>query len=211
MVAVCQGTKSKNDMIVEAVEQYKDMYVRAKMNFAKVISVMIGVNLIKRRLRLTHVRAFGSTSKEMVDRTRAEIIDGAAHREALEETTAMAAHLPLEETAGMEGMEEEDVRQREILGVPRHLDGRMPQAGQVELLLANLQDQSATATTVGLPCDDRFSRPVSSSLYPQFRSVGCRFPASSRCPRARPDMYTPTATVVSCAPDNSTTGSDRWP
>ncbi|KAI0256361.1 DNA topoisomerase [Lactifluus subvellereus] len=38
MAAVCQGTKSKNDMIVEAVEQYKDMYVRAKSNFAKVIS-----------------------------------------------------------------------------------------------------------------------------------------------------------------------------
>ncbi|KAH9979024.1 DNA topoisomerase [Lactifluus volemus] len=38
MAAVCQGTKSKNDMIVEAVEQYKDMYVRAKTNFAKVIS-----------------------------------------------------------------------------------------------------------------------------------------------------------------------------
>jgi DNA topoisomerase-3 len=48
MVAVCQGTKSKNDMIVEAVEQYKDMYVKAKMNFAKVISVIIGVNFIKR-------------------------------------------------------------------------------------------------------------------------------------------------------------------
>ena len=39
MVAVCQGTKSKNDMIIEAVEQYKDMYVRARANFAKVISV----------------------------------------------------------------------------------------------------------------------------------------------------------------------------
>jgi hypothetical protein len=61
-------------------------------------------------MRLTHVRAFGSTSKAMVDRTRAEIIDGAVHLEAQEEITAMAAHLPLEETAGMEGMEEEDVQ-----------------------------------------------------------------------------------------------------
>ena len=41
MVAVCQGTKSKNDMIIEAVEQYKDMYVRARANFTKVISVMM--------------------------------------------------------------------------------------------------------------------------------------------------------------------------
>ncbi|KAH8979214.1 prokaryotic type I DNA topoisomerase [Lactarius akahatsu] len=39
MIAVCQGTKSKNDMIVEAVEQYKDMFVRARANFAKVTSV----------------------------------------------------------------------------------------------------------------------------------------------------------------------------
>ncbi|KAH9008050.1 DNA topoisomerase, partial [Lactarius deliciosus] len=38
MIAVCQGTKSKNDMIVEAVEQYKDMFVRARANFAKVTS-----------------------------------------------------------------------------------------------------------------------------------------------------------------------------
>jgi DNA topoisomerase III len=43
MAAVCQRTKSKNDMIVEAIEQYKDMYVKAKANFAKVISVISGV------------------------------------------------------------------------------------------------------------------------------------------------------------------------
>lgn len=43
MVAVCQGNKSKNDMIIEAVEQYKDMYVRARANFTKVISVMMDI------------------------------------------------------------------------------------------------------------------------------------------------------------------------
>jgi len=48
MVAVCQGTKSKNDMIVEAVEQYKDMFVRARANFAKVISVMKDVSYMER-------------------------------------------------------------------------------------------------------------------------------------------------------------------
>jgi DNA topoisomerase-3 len=48
MVAVCQGTKSKNDMIVEAVEQYKDMYIRARTNFAKVISVMMNVYCMER-------------------------------------------------------------------------------------------------------------------------------------------------------------------
>jgi hypothetical protein len=48
MVAVCQGTKSKNDMIVEAVDQYKDMFLRARANFDKVITVMINVNCMER-------------------------------------------------------------------------------------------------------------------------------------------------------------------
>jgi hypothetical protein len=30
-------------MIIEAVEQYKDMYVRARANFTKVISVMMDI------------------------------------------------------------------------------------------------------------------------------------------------------------------------
>ncbi|KAI0268849.1 DNA topoisomerase [Gloeopeniophorella convolvens] len=38
VVAVCEGTKTKNDMIVEAVDQYKDMYLKARTNFEKVIS-----------------------------------------------------------------------------------------------------------------------------------------------------------------------------
>ena len=40
MVAVCQGTKSKEDMITEGVFEYKDMFVRARANFDKVVSVM---------------------------------------------------------------------------------------------------------------------------------------------------------------------------
>ena len=44
MVAVCQGTKSKNDMIVEAVDQYKDMFIRARANFDRVITVKMNVN-----------------------------------------------------------------------------------------------------------------------------------------------------------------------
>jgi Zn-finger domain-containing protein len=148
MAAVCQGTKSKNDMIVEAVEQYKDMYVRAKTNFAKVISVMIGVNFIKCRSRLTHVRAFGSTLKGIIDRMRAAIIDEAVHRVALVDITTMAALLPLTEGVGVE---EEGARRREILEVPQYLDDRTPQTGQVELPPAKVQDQGAIATTVRLP------------------------------------------------------------
>lgn len=39
MVQICQGTKTKNEMLAESVEQYKDMFIRAKGEFAKVISV----------------------------------------------------------------------------------------------------------------------------------------------------------------------------
>ena len=53
MVAVCQGTKSKNDMIVEAVEQYKDMFVRTRNNFAKVTSVILSHDTNHQPIRLT--------------------------------------------------------------------------------------------------------------------------------------------------------------
>lgn len=53
MIAVCQGAKSKNDMIVEAVEQYKDMFVRARANFDKVTSVMMNIGFTK------HQQQFG--------------------------------------------------------------------------------------------------------------------------------------------------------
>ncbi|TFY76359.1 hypothetical protein EWM64_g7651 [Hericium alpestre] len=39
MVQVCQGTKTKADMLTEGVEQYKEMFVKAKRDFDKVISV----------------------------------------------------------------------------------------------------------------------------------------------------------------------------
>lgn len=73
MVAVCQGTKSKNDMIIEAVDQYKDMFVRARANFAKVISVIMNVSCLERCLRLTPIRVFENILKEMVDQMEAEI------------------------------------------------------------------------------------------------------------------------------------------
>ena len=49
MVQVCQGTKTKNDMVVEAVEQYKEMFVKAKRDFEKVVAV--------RSVQFTHVFA----------------------------------------------------------------------------------------------------------------------------------------------------------
>jgi len=39
MVQVCQGEKSKDQMLLESIEQYREMYVIAKREFEKVISV----------------------------------------------------------------------------------------------------------------------------------------------------------------------------
>ncbi|KIM69269.1 hypothetical protein SCLCIDRAFT_1177215 [Scleroderma citrinum Foug A] len=39
MVQVCQGEKSKDQMLMESIEQYREMYVIAKREFEKVISV----------------------------------------------------------------------------------------------------------------------------------------------------------------------------
>ncbi|KAH7920702.1 prokaryotic type I DNA topoisomerase [Leucogyrophana mollusca] len=38
MVQVCEGTKSKDEMLAESIEQYKDMFITAKREFEKVIS-----------------------------------------------------------------------------------------------------------------------------------------------------------------------------
>lgn len=43
MVQVCEGTKTKHDMLSESIEQYKDMYIRAKGEFNKVVSVSVSV------------------------------------------------------------------------------------------------------------------------------------------------------------------------
>jgi hypothetical protein len=39
MVQVCEGSKSKNDMLEEAIEQYKEIFIQAKRDFNKVVSV----------------------------------------------------------------------------------------------------------------------------------------------------------------------------
>jgi DNA topoisomerase-3 len=39
MVQVCQGTKTKNDMLVQALEQYKAMFIIARREFNKISGV----------------------------------------------------------------------------------------------------------------------------------------------------------------------------
>jgi hypothetical protein len=39
MVQVCQGAKTKTDMLEETIGQYKDMFIIARREFEKVVSV----------------------------------------------------------------------------------------------------------------------------------------------------------------------------
>jgi DNA topoisomerase-3 len=39
MVQVCEGQKTKNDMLVESIDQYKEVYILAKREFQKVMQV----------------------------------------------------------------------------------------------------------------------------------------------------------------------------
>ena len=39
MVQVCEGQKPKNDMLVESIDQYKEVYILAKRDFQKAMQV----------------------------------------------------------------------------------------------------------------------------------------------------------------------------
>jgi DNA topoisomerase-3 len=39
MVEVCERTKTKNDMLIQAIEQYKEVFLKARRDFEKVITV----------------------------------------------------------------------------------------------------------------------------------------------------------------------------
>lgn len=208
MVAVCQGSKTKNDMIVEAVDQYKDMYVRAKASFAKVISVIMDVSCIERRSRLTRVRVFGSILKGVVDRIEAEIMRRAV---LLLAGTAGTVALPLVETTEVG---EEAALRHEALGKPQSLDCRTPQRGRAEPLLAQVGDEVPTVMKVRLVGGmiflffDHLSCTVH---FLQIRIVGCCSLASPRRgPRAWPNPRTLITVIISCTADDTTTSTGRW-
>ena len=179
MVAVCQGTKSKNDMIVEAVDQYKDMFVRARANFDKIIAVMINVNSMSCS-RLTHIRVFEGILKGMEDQMEVEImgravlllvgmvalVEAELTGEAVLLLVGMAALLMEAEITGgadillvalvvrlAETMEvaEEGLRhrQRETLRTLQSLDDRKLQQGRAEPFLVQVKDEVPTAMMVG--------------------------------------------------------------
>jgi DNA topoisomerase III len=39
MVQICERTKSKDDMLFESIEQYKDVFLMARREFEKVVQV----------------------------------------------------------------------------------------------------------------------------------------------------------------------------
>ena len=39
MVRICNGTTTKHEMLTESIEQYKDLFVRARTQFHKVVTV----------------------------------------------------------------------------------------------------------------------------------------------------------------------------
>lgn len=41
MVNICEGTMTKNDMLVQSIEQYKEMYIRTRAEFERLVTVRI--------------------------------------------------------------------------------------------------------------------------------------------------------------------------
>ncbi len=39
MVQVCEGLKTKNDMLVENIEMYKEMYIKTKRDMNRIVAV----------------------------------------------------------------------------------------------------------------------------------------------------------------------------
>jgi hypothetical protein len=67
MVQICEGTKTKNDMLTEGIEQYKDMFIRARGEFNKVVTVSLEdiriYNLQRLNVALFLFRVYGNISK----------------------------------------------------------------------------------------------------------------------------------------------------
>ena len=41
MVRVCEGTTTKHEMLAESIEQYKEVFVRARNQFETVVAVCV--------------------------------------------------------------------------------------------------------------------------------------------------------------------------
>jgi len=46
MVQVCEGTRTKNEMLNQSIDQYKEIFIMAKREFNKVVSVRLLASLI---------------------------------------------------------------------------------------------------------------------------------------------------------------------
>lgn len=41
MVDICGGVKSKNEVLAESIERYKEMFMRTKIEFEKLVAVSV--------------------------------------------------------------------------------------------------------------------------------------------------------------------------
>lgn len=39
MVNICEGTMTKNDMLIQSIELYKEMYIRTRAEFERLVTV----------------------------------------------------------------------------------------------------------------------------------------------------------------------------
>jgi hypothetical protein len=46
MVQVCESIRTKHDMLETSLEQYREVFVRARNNFATVVQVRLRMNLL---------------------------------------------------------------------------------------------------------------------------------------------------------------------
>ncbi|EMD37681.1 hypothetical protein CERSUDRAFT_50044 [Gelatoporia subvermispora B] len=60
MVEICEGTKTKNDMLTESIEQYKDMFTRTQMEFARIVTVSVMPSMPKHVTLIDHDQCVGN-------------------------------------------------------------------------------------------------------------------------------------------------------
>ena len=64
MVQVCEGVKTKNDMLMESIGQYKEVFIRAKREFDKVVTVCLEVNDLQVGLNISNFTDRATVSKQ---------------------------------------------------------------------------------------------------------------------------------------------------
>jgi hypothetical protein len=155
-----------------------------------------------------------------IDQMEAQITitDGAVRLVGTVGTVGMAALLQgmvvVALLVGTTEVEGEGAQRREALGVLQPLDVLIPRQGQIEPLLAQVQDEVPTAMMVCLSCGDRFfsTAHLMQCFISSIRTLGCCFATTAAAAAITTFRYGPRAWLnISCAADGTTIGTNRWP